>query len=310
MRFSRTDQSLTHFLTHQSQFFGGGMGGGSHGKMFETMFAQHGGGMPGGMGGGMGGMPGGMHFSSMGGGFPGAMPGGMPGGMPGMGNGRARGSPAPGGMPGRQQAAPAVKPPAIEVPLSCTLEELFKGTSKQRKVTRRVWSDAVGGATPQEEVVTIEVRPGWKAGTKIRFEDKGDVLTPDAAAADLLFTVVEAPHPVFARRGHDLVTWVPVTLADALQPGGCTVAVPTIDGRTRRVHAVGQQLAGAPMILPGEGMPIAKNAPSPGARGDLVVHLDLRLPTAGLTDAQRAAMGEALRAASFDTARRPPSAYT
>jgi DnaJ family protein B protein 4 len=262
------------------------------------MFAQQ--------GGGMGGMPGGMHFSSMGGGgFPGGFPGGM--GMPPGMNGAGRGgAPSPGGVP--RQQAPAVKPPAIEVPLTCTLEELCTGATKQRKLTRRVWNEAAGGVQQREEVLSIDVKPGWKAGTKIRFEDKGDVLAPDAAAADLLFTVAEAPHPVFSRRGSDLVTHVPVTLAEALQPGGCTVAVPTIDGRTRRVHAVGQQLSGgAPMVLPGEGMPVAK---APGTRGNLVVHLDVRLPTAGLSDAQRVAMAEALRGASYDTARRPPSEYS
>ena len=292
------------------QFFGGGMGGGSHSQMFETMFAQQGGGMQGGMGGGgmggmPGGMPGGMHFSSMGGGFPGGGMGGM-GMPPGMNGASRRGAPSPGGV--SRQQAPAAKPPAIEVPLSCTLEELCTGATKQRKLTRRVWSEAAGGVQQREEVLSIDVKPGWKAGTKIRFEDKGDVLAPDAAAADLLFTVAEAPHAVFARKGNDLVTHVPVTLADALQPGGCTVAVPTIDGRTRRVHAVGQQLnGGAPIVLPGEGMPIAK---TPGTRGNLVVHLDVRLPTAGLSDAQRAAMAEALRGVSFDTTRRPPSEYT
>jgi len=285
------------------------MGGGLHGSMFEHMA---GGGMAG------GGMPG-MRFSSM---PPGAGGGGSPfaafaGGMPGM-NGSAgrtsRGGPSPAGpgaFPQQQQAV--AKPPPIEVPLACTLEELFSGATKQRKLTRRVWNDASGSIQQVEEKLTIQIKAGWKAGTKVRFDDKGDVLSPGAPAADIVFVVSETPHATFQRKGNDLVTWVPVPLADALQPGGCTVAVPTIEGRTLRVHAAGAQLTGgasAAVVIPNEGMPItAKNAPHHGARGNLLVHVDVRLPVGGVSDSQRASFADSLRAANYDLSRKPPSDY-
>jgi hypothetical protein len=56
-------------------------------------------------------------------------------------------------------------------------------------------------------------------------------------------------------------------------------------------------------------MPITKGATQPGARGNLVAHLDVRLPTGGLTDTQLAAMADALRVATFDLAKRTPEQY-
>lgn len=95
--------------------------------------------MPGGMGGGMGGMPG--------------MMGGMPGGMGGMSRGPR-------------------KDPPIEYPLNCTLEELYKGTSKKMKISRNVM-DASRGTSRVEETLQVDVKPGWKNRTRITFGEKG-----------------------------------------------------------------------------------------------------------------------------------------
>lgn len=97
--------------------------------------------MPGGMGGGMGGMP------------------GMMGGMPG------------GGMGGMSRGPR--KDPPIEYPLNCTLEELFKGTSKKMKISRNVM-DASRGASRVEETLQVDVKPGWKNRTRITFGEKGE----------------------------------------------------------------------------------------------------------------------------------------
>ena len=99
---------------------------------------------------GMGGMPGGM------GGMPGMM-GGMPGGMGGMGRG------------------PRQDPP-IEYPLSCTLEDLYKGTSKKMRISRNVM-EASGSTSRVDETLQVDVKPGWKNRTRITFGEKGDTLS-------------------------------------------------------------------------------------------------------------------------------------
>ena len=294
--------------------------------IFEQVFGQMGG-MGGGMGGGGGGIPPGLFSEMFGGGMPGGMGGGAQfmhgGGMPGGGmpagfapRGFSRGA---AGAPGAAQQLS--KAAAVELPLKCTLEELFTGATKTRKLTRRVRDPATGGVREISEMLTIKLKPGWKAGTRVTFESKGDDITPGQAPSDIIFTVQEKPHAHFRREGADLLTWVPVPLDAALGAPGAAgrrlaVSVAGIDGRTLRVEApppasvtppgvaAPAVAQGAVVRVPGEGMPIAKE---PGRRGDLVAFFDVRLPTA-VSEQQRAAVQEALRGANYDLTRRVPAA--
>ena len=104
------------------------------------------------------------------GGFGGGGFGGM-GGMPGHGHGHGAGS-------SRQQ--PRKKADPIEQVLKLTLEEMYYGVQKNLKLTRTVYR----GNQEQRvsETLTIDVKPGWKKGTKITFPEKGDevrVIHPD-----------------------------------------------------------------------------------------------------------------------------------
>ncbi|KAK3815794.1 MAG: dnaJ-like protein subfamily B member 1-like protein [Linnemannia elongata] len=229
------------------------------------------GGMPGGMGGmggmeGMGGMPGGM--------------GGMPGGMGGMPGGGRRARPA-------QQAEPE-KPPALERSLAVSLEDLAKGVTKRLKVTRKVTNPASGRTS--DKILTIDVKPGWKAGTKIRFPREGDEY-PNGAIQDIVFTLEEKPHPVFTRKGDDLVMSLELTLLEALT-GGFSKIVKTLDGRSLPVSASSSRIIqpGQEERFPGEGMPISKK---PGQKGDLIVKFAVKFPT-NLTTAQKAELKKIL----------------
>lgn len=111
--------------------------------------------------GGMGGMGGGP-FGGM---------GGMGGGMPGMGG--------PFGGMGGMQAGPMgghsgpVKDKPITRQLACTLEELYTGSVRKMKITRTKF-DAQGRASKtEEEILEVNVKPGWKKGTKVTFPQKG-----------------------------------------------------------------------------------------------------------------------------------------
>ena len=66
-----------------------------------------------------------------------------------------------------------VQDPSIETNLQVSLEELDTGCTKQLKLTRQALSPS-GQASPEEKILTIEVKPGWKAGTKVTFEQHGD----------------------------------------------------------------------------------------------------------------------------------------
>lgn len=69
-------------------------------------------------------------------------------------------------------ARPRQDPP-IEHALPCTLEELYKGTSKRMKISRNV-AEASGRSGRVEETLAVDVKPGWKKGTKVTFPKKGE----------------------------------------------------------------------------------------------------------------------------------------
>ena len=54
--------------------------------------------------------------------------------------------------------------------------------------------------------MTIDVRPGWRAGTKVTFPREGNEHRCGAKPGDVVALIKEAPHPRFSREGSDLHT--------------------------------------------------------------------------------------------------------
>jgi len=227
----------------------------------------------------MGGMPG---MGSFGGGRRASMfdedddmngtyvPGGMPGGMP---NGR-RASGA------RQSSTSSSAPSEITRPLKVSLEDLFAGSTKHLKIGRRLLS---GGT--EDKVLEVQVLPGWKSGTKIRFPRAGNE-QPTGEAQDLVFVVEEKPHERFVREGNNLVCHLKLPLVDALAGEGGKRTVEMLDGRKLQVTIPsGVVKPNQLTTVPGEGMPIRKEG-SVRKKGDLIVHWDIVFPDR-LTSAQK-----------------------
>ena len=80
----------------------------------------------------------------------------------------------------------------------------------------------------RDKILTINVKPGWKEGTKITFPKDGDQ-GPNIIPADVVFVVKYQPHPIFTREGDNLVHVAKISLCDALV--GCIIELPTLDGR-------------------------------------------------------------------------------
>eukprot|EP01098_Paradermamoeba_levis_P008599 TRINITY_DN3561_c0_g1_i2.p1 TRINITY_DN3561_c0_g1~~TRINITY_DN3561_c0_g1_i2.p1 ORF type:complete len:348 (-),score=94.32 TRINITY_DN3561_c0_g1_i2:114-1157(-) len=247
---------------------GGGPAGGAHftnmndeqaRKIFEQLFGGGGFGGFGGFGGAGGaGGPGGFSFN-MGG--PGGRSGGM-GGMGGMGGGGAGGMEFDDDFPGFMNFGPRQrkhnKPESTTLRLECSLEELFAGTTKKMKVNYR---------DRPEKIFTVDVQPGWKKGTKVRFAGDGE------GGGDLVFLLDEKPHPYLQRDGNDLIYSVKVSLKQALT--GINLNFPTLDGRNLRFEIRDVIKPGFKKVVSGEGMPISK---SPGQRGDLILNFDVDFP--------------------------------
>ncbi|KAF9083876.1 hypothetical protein BGX23_011063 [Mortierella sp. AD031] len=179
----------------------------------------------------------------------------------------------------QQSSGTPEKQPALVRTLGVTLEDLAKGVTKRLKVTRKVRD---GSGRTADKILTVDVKPGWKAGTKIRFPNEGDEL-PNGATQDIEFIIEEKPHDTFTRRGDDLIVDLELTLLEALT--GFTKSVKTLEGRTLPVSASGSRVIqpGQEERFPGEGMPISKK---PGEKGDLIVKFVVKFPTQ-LTPAQK-----------------------
>ncbi|ROT62490.1 putative dnaJ protein-like 1 [Penaeus vannamei] len=119
-------------------------------------------------------------------------------------------------------------------------------------------ADGGGGSTLREEkILTIEVKPGWKEGTKIIFEKEGDQ-SPGKIPADIIFIIRDKPHPLFKRDGANLVYTAKIPLRDALR--GTLVSVPTLTGQ--RVALNFNKETTKPQTtrrLQGYGLPYPKN---------------------------------------------------
>lgn len=263
-----------------SQIFGamgGGGGMGGMGSMFGGDDDMMGGGSrrPGGArrgASGMGGMPG---MGGMGGmaGMPGGM-GGMPGGMQfDMGGG--------GGGHGGPSSATPEPVPDIEKPIAVSLEDLYKGTTKKLKVGKRMLS-----GSKEEKILTVDVKPGWKKGTKVRFAGAGNEVQP-GKSQDVVFIIDEKPHDNFTRSENDLIVNLSIPLLDALDPPKAGTpnskkAVTTLDNRQIQVPLPSPKpgctsiQSGQETRLTSEGMPISKTGGK--SKGDLVVKWQITLP--------------------------------
>lgn len=256
-------------------------------KKFRRSFLSSSG--MGGFGPGLGGMHGGSMFDDdkMGGGSPfsafGGMPGQMPGGMGGGGGSSRRFQTQP-----PQSAAKSNTPSENVRPLKLSLEDLYSGTTKRMKVSRR----NLGGTT-EEKVLEIEVQPGWKEGTKVRFPRAGNEAA-DGSSPDLVFVVEDKPHERFARKGDDLIAKIEIPLVDALtNETGAKKQLEHLDGRKLQVSVPpGVVKPGQETRVAGEGMPIRRKGAS--GKGDLVVRWDVAFParlTAGQREGVRKVLG-------------------
>ena len=84
-----------------------------------------------------------------------------------------------------------------------TLEEILHGTTKKMKIKRRVLNPDGRSTRSEETVLAIDVKPGWKEGTKVTFPREGDQ-GPDHIPADIVFVIKDKPHTTFTRNGSDL----------------------------------------------------------------------------------------------------------
>merc|ERR1711894_139472 len=163
--------------------------------------------------------------------------------------------------------------PPIERDLYLSLEEVFHGCTKKMKISRRVMNEDGHTSSIRDKILTITVKKGWKPNTRITFPEEGDQ-GPNNVPADIVFIVKDKQHARFRREGANLIHTAKVPLSKALT--GCTVTIHTLDDRILNIPINDIIKPGYLKIVPGEGMPLTKDA---SKKGDLVIEFDIEFPT-------------------------------
>ena len=156
-----------------------------------------------------------------------------------------------------REAAAGPAPPEpqhLQAPLEITLEEASTGA------TRLV---QIGGRR-----LEVKIPAGVASGQRIRLSGTAGT---GPSAGNLYLVVRVRDHPVFTRRGDDLLRELPVTLSQAVLGG--QVAVGTLKGRVLLKLPPGTQ-NGRTFRLAGQGMPRWRA----GGAGDLLVKVRVVLP--------------------------------
>jgi len=142
------------------------------------------------------------------------------------------------------------------------------------------------GRAATKRTLSVKVPAGVDNGMRLRMAGEGEGGSRGGERGDLYVFIHVRPHPIFERRGRDLHAAIPISITQATL--GDEVQVPTLDGPVTQAVPSGVQ-PGTVLTVKGKGMPDPR-----GGRGDLLVRLDVRVPT-DLTDEERKALLEFAR---------------
>ena len=134
-----------------------------------------------------------------------------------------------------------------------------------------------------EETIRVKVKPGVATGQKLKVAGKGNVARgPGGEPGDLYVIVSVSEHPLFRRRGDDVLLDLPLSIDELVL--GAEVTVPTLEGTTAIRIPAGSE-PGKVLRLAERGLPRLGR----GVRGDLHIHLGLEVPS-GLSEERSQAL--------------------
>jgi DnaJ-class molecular chaperone len=123
----------------------------------------------------------------------------------------------------------------------------------------------------------VKIPAGVKTGQRVRVSGEGG--GPAGRRGDLYLAVTVAPHPLFERKGDDVLLDLPITAPESAL--GAAVEVPTLRGKVNMKVPPGTS-SGRTFRLPGYGMPRVKG----GGHGDQLVKTKIVMPS-NLTSEER-----------------------
>ncbi len=151
------------------------------------------------------------------------------------------------------------------------------------QIVRRPCKECKGdGYLRREKKLKVNIPAGVDNGTQLRLSQEGQPGVNGGPPGDLYVVLKVAEHPIFERSEHDLHCTVPVNIGQAAL--GASIDILTFDGLQTIKIPEGSQ-PDARLRMKGLGVPHLNG----GGRGDLYVHLDVRVPSK-LTREQRKLM--------------------
>ena len=132
------------------------------------------------------------------------------------------------------------------------------------------------GFVKGSEVVEFNIPAGVAEGMMITVSGKGNAARQGGVNGDLLVVIEEQADPRFMRDGANLIHNLTIPVTTALIGGD--VEVPTISGKAKINIAAGTQ-AGKVLRLRGKGLPALNSYGSYNGTGDLLVVVDIAIPT-------------------------------
>mmetsp|Transcript_12956 Transcript_12956/g.24349 ORF Transcript_12956/g.24349 Transcript_12956/m.24349 type:complete len:408 (+) Transcript_12956:123-1346(+) len=167
-------------------------------------------------------------------------------------------------------STPPLKPQTME--FYCTLGELsdMNGCKKKLKVTIPISDPFSGPQRIMEKIYTIDVQPGWKSGTKVRFKASKDGMFPP-----MTFVMKQKKHKFLERQGDDLV--YTCTVSDRQAEKGAKLKIPLPDGEILEVQTIPDEIhQNYVKEIQGKGMPIRGGAARDhNQRGNLLIKFNV-----------------------------------
>ena len=124
------------------------------------------------------------------------------------------------------------------------------------------------GKVRRTQKIKVKVPCGVDDGQSVRVRGEGCVGSNGGPNGDLLVEIYIKRHPIFARRGTEVICEVPISFSQAAL--GAQIQVPTLDGKVSYDLPEGTQ-TGTVFTIPGKGIPEINNMKRRGSQRFTVV---------------------------------------
>jgi molecular chaperone DnaJ len=171
----------------------------------------------------------------------------------------------------------------------------------------RVISDPCGKCKGEsrmmkEHLIDVNVPAGVEDGTRIRYQEQGDVGPNGGPPGDLYVVLDVKPHPFFEREGKDLHCSVPISFSQAAM--GAEIVIPTLDGGEHKLKIQEGTQSGTTFRVRGKGVPALQSS----GKGDMYVKVRVETPRK-LSNRQRELMAELGETFNIDNKPEPRSLF-